>query len=104
LVATYAALDGGSDDRKTIVRDESREADEDRLRRAFHIDRFIDHLRFERGASERTVAAYEHDVVRLAVHCSAAGRSDPSTATTRDLRALVLRLKDVGLAPTSISR
>ena len=76
----------------------------DDLERAFELPRFLDHLRFERGVSERTLSAYEHDVTRLAVFLKALGRSCPSEATTSDLRAFVLRLKDLGLAPTSISR
>ncbi len=76
----------------------------DRLRRDFHLERFLDHLRFERGASDRTLQAYEHDVTRLAVFVRARGRSEPGEATTADLRALVLNLKDLGLAPSSISR
>lgn len=80
------------------------EAGADRLRRAFDIPRFLDHLRFERGASERTLSAYDHDVTRLAVHLSAAGRAVPGAATPADLRAFVLRLKDLGLAPSSIAR
>lgn len=76
----------------------------DRLRRAFHLHRFLDHLRFERGVSERTLEAYDHDVTRMAVFLRAAGRTEPGTVTTADLRHFILRLKDLGLAPTSIAR
>ena len=76
----------------------------DRLRREFHLPRFLDHLRFERGVSVQTLTAYDHDVTRLAVFLSAAGRKGPGDATAADLRAFVLRLKDLGLAPTSIAR
>lgn len=78
--------------------------DADRLRRAYNLHRFIDHLRFERGVSDRTLEAYDHDVTRLAVFLSARGRSEPGDATTADLRAFVLRLKELGLAPSSIAR
>ena len=78
--------------------------DEDRLRRAFHLHRFLDHLRFERGVSERTLNAYDHDVLRLSVFLSARGHAGPEEARTTDLREFVLRLKDLGLAPTSIAR
>lgn len=43
-------------------------------------------------------------MTRLAVFLSAAGRAGPAEASAGDLRAFVLRLKDVGLAPTSIAR
>jgi integrase/recombinase XerD len=76
----------------------------DRLRRAFHLSRFLDHLRFERGLSERTLEAYTHDVLRLAVYLSAAGREEPGAASAADLRSFVLRLKDLGLAATTIAR
>lgn len=79
-------------------------AEEDRLRRAFHLHRFLDHLRFERALSERTLRAYDHDVLRLCVFLHAAQRAEPEAVTTADLRAFVLRLKDLGLAPTSIAR
>lgn len=79
-------------------------AEEDRLRRAFHLHRFLDHLRFERALSERTLRAYDHDVLRLCVFLHAAQRAGPEAVTTADVRAFVLRLKDLGLAPTSIAR
>jgi integrase/recombinase XerD len=73
-------------------------------RRAFLVERFLDHLRFERGVSDRTLEAYEHDITRMAAFLRAAGRASPADATAADLRALVLRLKDVGLAASSIAR
>lgn len=72
--------------------------------RAFHLPAFIDHLRFERGLSEQTLGAYQHDVVRLASYLRQAGQSSPSGATTQDLRAFLHHLKDLGLAPSSIAR
>lgn len=73
-------------------------------RRAFLVAGFLDHLRFERGLAEPTLAAYEHDVVRLASAMRRRGRTAPAEITTRDLRQFVLELKDTGLAPSSISR
>ena len=72
--------------------------------RAFHVAPFLDHLRFERGLSEETLSAYEHDVVRLATFLRQRGRTRPADVTTADLRAFVLELKDLGLAPSSIGR
>ncbi|HEU0079665.1 MAG TPA: site-specific tyrosine recombinase XerD [Longimicrobiaceae bacterium] len=74
------------------------------IRREFQVARFVDHLRFERGLSDLTVQAYEHDIVRLASFSRTLDRITPAEVTTQDLRAFVLLLKDVGLAPSSIAR
>jgi integrase/recombinase XerD len=71
---------------------------------AFAVEPFLDHLRFERGLSEKTVEAYAHDVGRMADFAAAAGRRGPGEVTTADLRRLLLALKDTGLAPASLSR
>jgi integrase/recombinase XerD len=76
----------------------------DEALRSFQLPGFMDHLRFERGLSDRTLEAYRHDVVRMVSFCRARGRSDPGSVTTADLRALMLQLKDLGLAPSSIGR
>ena len=78
--------------------------DTDALGRAWSIEPFLDHLRFERGLSERTLDAYRHDVVRLATFSRELGREGPAVLATTDLRRYLLRLKDLGLAPTSIAR
>jgi integrase/recombinase XerD len=70
----------------------------------FALGPFMDHLRFERGLSERTLESYHHDVARLAQFARGLGRREPAELTTADLRRFVLTLKDLGLAPTSISR
>jgi integrase/recombinase XerD len=72
--------------------------------RAFAVEPFLDHLRFERGLSELTLVAYAHDVARLAAFATSRGRGSPGEVTTADLRALILVLKDLGLAPASIAR
>jgi integrase/recombinase XerD len=79
-------------------------SDPDRLERAFAVQGFLDHLRFERGLSEQTLEAYRHDVVRLAAFLRQQGCAGPQAATTAQLRAFVLQLKDLGLAPSSIGR
>ncbi|HEX5727721.1 MAG TPA: site-specific tyrosine recombinase XerD [Longimicrobiaceae bacterium] len=72
--------------------------------RRFRVEAFLDHLRFERGLSEKTLEAYRHDVVRLAAFARAQGRAGPGEVTTADLRGFILLLKDLGLAPSSIAR
>lgn len=77
----------------------------DDLARAFHLPAFLDHLRFERGVSRQTLDGYEHDVTRMAAFArQQCGRASVAEVTTADLRALILRLKDLGLAPASIAR
>ncbi|CAN5186123.1 site-specific tyrosine recombinase XerD [soil metagenome] len=78
--------------------------DVDQLARAWSVEAFVDHLRFERGLSEQTVEAYRHDVVRLASFGRELGRPGPGEVATGDLRRYLLRLKDLGLASTSIAR
>jgi integrase/recombinase XerD len=79
-------------------------AERDETRRRFSVEPFLDHLRFERGLSDATLAAYRHDVVRLASFARSLGRGGPREVTSTDLRAYLLRMKDLGLAPTSIAR
>ena len=71
---------------------------------SFAVQPFLDHLRFERGLSEKTLEAYEHDITRLAEFARSIGRMAPQQVTTPDLRRYILLLKDLGLAPSSISR
>jgi integrase/recombinase XerD len=84
--------------------DATPEEELERASRAFSVEPFLDHLRFERNLSERTLEAYRHDVVRMAAFARMQGRSRPGDVTTADLRRFVLELKDLGLAPTSIAR
>lgn len=81
-----------------------RRPDADQIHRAFYVAPFLDHLRFERGLSEQTLAAYRHDVIRLAAFAHTRARAEPAQVTTRDVRHFVMHLKDLGLAPTSIAR
>ncbi|MDQ3523207.1 MAG: site-specific tyrosine recombinase XerD [Gemmatimonadota bacterium] len=78
--------------------------DVDQLARSWSVEAFVDHLRFERGLSEQTVHAYRHDVVRLASFGRELDRPGPGEVATGDLRRYLLRLKDLGLASTSIAR
>lgn len=72
--------------------------------RSFHLPAFLDHLRFERGLSEKTLVSYRHDVVRMIEFLRRHGRDAPAAVTTADLRALILELKDLGLSASSIAR
>ena len=75
------------------------------MSRAFRLEHFLDYLTFERGLSDRTLAAYEGDLRRLFRFLEEeAGRNDPSSVTTGDLRSFVFHLTELGLASSSIRR
>ena len=71
---------------------------------SFALEPFLDHLRFERGLSEKTLEGYHHDVARMASFARSRGRTAPAQVTTADLRQFILLLKDLGLATASIAR
>jgi len=72
--------------------------------RAFRTEQFQDYLTFERGLSDRTVAAYQRDLRRWRAFVLDQGALDPSSVTPEHLRSWMFSLKDAGLAPTSIRR
>lgn len=72
--------------------------------RAFRLEQFQDHLTFERGLSERTIAAYTRDLTRWLASLQDRGVSSPDAVTPADLRAWVFALKEDGLAASSIRR
>ena len=71
---------------------------------AFLVERFIDFLSLEQGASPRTNEAYERDVTRFAIFAITRGARSPVDVSARVLREYVYHLKDLGLAPSSIRR
>jgi len=71
---------------------------------AFGLEAFAQYLTLERGASPNTVAAYRRDLRHLVDYLEGQGVASPAGATAPQLREFVFRLKDLGLAPTSIRR
>ena len=71
---------------------------------AFRVEQFADYLTLERGASPNTVAAYQRDLAHLVEFLADRGAGAPEGATIAMLRDFVFRLKDLGLAATSIRR
>ena len=71
---------------------------------AFRLEQFSDFLAFERGLSERTVAAYVRDLRGLANFLTDRGLWGPEVARHVHLREYVFHLKDRGLAASSIRR
>ena len=72
--------------------------------RAFRFEQFQDYLTFERGLSERTVAAYSRDLTRWLAGLEDRGVTSPVAVTPADLRDWVFALKEAGLAASSIRR
>ena len=70
----------------------------------FRMESFVDYLSFERGLSDRTLAAYRRDLTKLLVFLDDRGRKNPREITHQDLREFVYSLKEQGLAATSIRR
>ena len=70
-----------------------------------NIERFLDHLRYEKRLSEHTLTAYASDLDQLAKYllfqyeCNA-----PETATAPMLRSWVVSLVEEGLNATSVNR
>ncbi len=72
--------------------------------RAFRLEAFADYLGLEAGNSRHTVESYLRDLRRFAQHAMAGGADDPAAITSVQVREFVYRLKDLGLAPSSIRR
>ena len=70
----------------------------------FALEAFAQYLTLERGAARNTVAAYRRDLRHLLEYLEGKGVASPAAATSQSLREFVFRLKDLGLAPTSIRR
>jgi integrase/recombinase XerD len=76
----------------------------DGLEREFRVEPFGDYLAFDRGLSDRTVAAYQRDLRRFVEFAGEKGRHFPSAVTHDDLREYVYHLRQAGMAATSIRR
>jgi integrase/recombinase XerD len=74
------------------------------IARAFFVERFVDFLTLEQGASPETLTGYTRDVERLAAFARAKGIDSPMGVSSRTLRDFVYHLKDLGLSPSSIRR
>ncbi len=74
------------------------------LPRAFLVERFVDFLALERGASPATNEAYGRDVARFATYARIQGATGPADIPPRAVREYVYHLKDLGLSAASIRR
>ena len=69
-----------------------------------HLDAYIEHLRRERQVSTHTLDGYRRDLGKVRAFCEAEGLSDWAGLDTRNLRRLVARLHQQGLASRSLAR
>jgi integrase/recombinase XerD len=68
-----------------------------------HVERFLEMMVAERGASPRTVDAYQRDLTHLSAFLRARGRS-VETADADTLRAYLAALGDLGMATRTVNR
>jgi integrase/recombinase XerD len=69
-----------------------------------YVDEFLSHMAVERGASRHTVDAYRRDLGEYLAHLSSRGVDDVDAVTRDDFGAFAERLRDRGLAPSSVER
>ena len=69
-----------------------------------HLDAYIEHLRRERQVSTHTLDGYRRDLGKVRAFCEAEGLNDWAGLDTRNLRRLVARLHQQGLASRSLAR
>ncbi|MBT8336000.1 MAG: site-specific tyrosine recombinase XerD [Gemmatimonadetes bacterium] len=72
--------------------------------RRFRSEPFLDYLAYERGLSARTLDAYGRDLRRFVAFAVERGAMRPDDLDASLFREYVYRLKDEGLAATSIRR
>ncbi|HSG81802.1 MAG TPA: tyrosine-type recombinase/integrase, partial [Gemmatimonadota bacterium] len=70
----------------------------------FYTERFEDYLRFERGLSTTTAAAYSADISQVVAFLEEKGLDTPQNVELTQLREFIYELKATGRAPASIRR
>jgi integrase/recombinase XerC len=68
------------------------------------LDAYLEYLRRERQVSLHTLDGYRRDLGKVQAFCEAEGLADWSALETRNLRRLVARLHQQGLASRSLAR
>lgn len=76
----------------------------DTVARAFHLESFVEALLLQDGASPRTIEAYRRDLLRLMEFAVSKRVRAPEALTSTLLRDHLYKLKDDGLAASSIRR
>ena len=77
---------------------------DDQSARQYRLEQFADHVRLERGLSDRTVEAYGRDMARFARFAVRSGAARPDGVDYGMLRDHVAELSGVGLAASSVRR
>ncbi len=67
-------------------------------------DRYLEHLKLEKGVSRNTLAAYGTDLAKFSEFCEACGRSSLAEITRDDLVRFPEHLRQCGLAASSRNR
>lgn len=68
------------------------------------LDRYLDHLTFEKRYSPHTVAAYRRDLGQFDTFVREFGVAGPEQATDRTVRAWMMRQMEAGVGPRSVNR
>ena len=68
------------------------------------LDLFLVHVRVEKGLADNTVEGYGHDLRRYLEHLAAAGVTDWSRVTRRDIQGHLAALVEAGLSARSQAR
>lgn len=69
-----------------------------------HIQDFLDHLRSERGLSQRTVAAYGGDLQGFSASAARAGVTEPAEVQESHIVRFLSELRRAGAAPATTAR
>ncbi len=68
------------------------------------LDRFVDHLTYEKRYSAHTVAAYRRDLDQFQVFLNGFGIANPEQATDKVVRGWMMDLMEHGVGPRSVNR
>ena len=68
------------------------------------LDRFVDHLTYEKRYSAHTVSAYQRDLKQFAAFLKEFGVNEPEKATDKVVRMWMMRLMEEDTGPRSVNR
>ena len=68
------------------------------------LDRFVDHLTYEKRYSAHTVAAYRRDLEQFQFFLNGFGVARPEQATDKVVRGWMMHLMESGVGPRSVNR
>ena len=68
------------------------------------LDRFVDHLTYEKRYSAHTVSAYRRDLEQFGTFLKEFGSNEPEKATDKVVRRWMMKLMEEGTGPRSVNR